>query len=351
LTDRLESPTTTASLRIVEEPPLPLVSIVTPSLNQGRFIADTIESIRVQDYPRIEHIVVDGGSRDETLKILARCSGQLTWISEPDEGQTSAINRGFRMASGQILSWLNADDVLLPGAVTAVVDAFRSDSQAMMLYGDGELIDADGRKLWPFRFTEPFHLRRLIEVSDFILQPTAFVRREALESVGFLDERLNWCMDWELWIRIGLHLPVRYLPVPLARVRLHPDTKTSRGGVRKVLEMYRVLRRHTRRRLPPILVIHGGGALYRLACRAVGCVPDRWRLEPGTGRPLSSVPWVSHMLDRILETGRLPWERRCATGLGRPSAPRPAAGLVLAGDPPGGTMGANGLEGQRRRAG
>jgi glycosyltransferase involved in cell wall biosynthesis len=302
-----------------EDPRLPLVSIVTPSLNQGRFIADTIESVRAQDYPRIEHIVMDGGSRDETPAIVARYLDRLTWISEPDAGQSHAINRGLRMASGEILSWLNTDDRLLPGAVRAVVDAFRADPDVMMVYGDGDLIDASGQKLWPFRFTEPFNLRRLVEVGDFILQPAAFVRREALEAVEYLDEDLHWCMDWDLWIRIGQRFRVRYLPLPLAQARIHPDAKTSRGGLAKIREMHRIIRRHSRRWLPPILVIHGGGALYRLGCRALGRTPDRPMSEPGASRPLSTIPWAARLLDRVIETGRLPWERTADPELQRPA--------------------------------
>src|SRR5262249_22283686 len=154
-----------------------------------------------QDYPHIEHIVIDGASRDGTLEILASYPG-LRWTSEPDAGQTQAINRGFRAASGEILAWLNADDLLLPDAISAVVETFQADPAAMLVYGDGDLIDASGRPLQPFRFTEPFTLRRLIEVHDYILQPAAFVRRPALEAVDFLDESLTWCMDWDLWIRI-----------------------------------------------------------------------------------------------------------------------------------------------------
>jgi GT2 family glycosyltransferase len=308
-------------------PAAPLVTIVTPSLNQGRFIGEAIESVRAQDYPRIEHIIMDGGSRDETSEVVARHADGLTWISERDNGQSDAINRGLRMASGQIMSWLNADDRLLPGAVRAVVDAMAGDPSAMLVYGDGDLIDVSGRKLWPFRFTEPFNLRRLVEVGDFILQPAAFFRREVLERVGYLDETLHWCMDWDLWIRIGRCVPVRYLPVPLAQVRIHPDTKTSRAGWPKIREMHRIIRRHSRRWLPPILVIHGGGMLYRLGCRTLGWVPDRLMSEPGESRPLSTVPGASRLLDRVLETGRLPWEwapdpelRRAATAALRPVA-------------------------------
>jgi glycosyltransferase involved in cell wall biosynthesis len=262
---------------------------------------------------------MDGGSRDETPAVVARYLDRLTWISEPDAGQSHAINRGLRMASGEILSWLNTDDRLLPGAVRAVVDAFRADPDVMMVYGDGDLIDASGQKLWPFRFTEPFNLRRLVEVGDFILQPAAFVRREALEAVEYLDEDLHWCMDWDLWIRIGQRFRVRYLPLPLAQARIHPDAKTSRGGLAKIREMHRIIRRHSRRWLPPILVIHGGGALYRLGCRALGRTPDRPMSEPGASRPLSTIPWAARLLDRVIETGRLPWERTADPELQRPA--------------------------------
>jgi glycosyltransferase involved in cell wall biosynthesis len=295
------------------EPSLPLVSIVTPSLNQAQFIRDTIESVRDQDFPRIEHIVVDGGSRDGTLEVLARYPG-LCWSSEPDAGQTHAINRGFRMASGEILSWLNADDLLLPGSVAAVVEAFRADPATMMVYGDGDLIDAGGRNLQPFRFTEPFNLRRLVEVHDYILQPTAFVRRPALEAIGYLDESLSWCMDWDLWIRIGQRFSVRYLPCRLAQARLHPDTKTSRAGWPKLREMHRIVRRHSRRRLPPVLLIHGAGTLYRMFCGMLGRSP--WRSAPHGA--LSPVAWGRRWMDGIIETGRLPWERTADPALQRP---------------------------------
>jgi glycosyltransferase involved in cell wall biosynthesis len=286
------------------EQSLPLVSIVTPSLNQGRFIEETIRSVRIQDYPRIEHIVLDAGSRDGTLEVLARYP-ELRWLSEPDAGQTHAINRGFRMAGGEILSWLNADDLLLPGSVTAVVEAFRADRAAMMVYGDGDLIDEDGRPLQPFRFTEPFNLRRLVEVHDYILQPAAFVRRPALEAIDYLDESLTWAMDWDLWIRIGRRFPVRYLPRRLAQARLHPDTKTNRAGWSKLFEMHRILRRHSRRRLPPVLLIHGGGTLYRMFRGMLGHQPGR----PAPVGPLSPAAWGYRWMNYLIETGRLPWER------------------------------------------
>jgi glycosyltransferase involved in cell wall biosynthesis len=304
---------------------IPLVSIVTPSLNQGRFIEATIQSVQAQDYPRVEHLVVDGGSQDETLEVLARHAAGLRWVSGPDGGQTEAINRGFRMTSGEILSWLNADDVLLPGAVRAVVAAFQAQPDAMMVYGDGLLIDEDGRAVEPFRFTEPFNWRRLVEVHDYILQPTAFVRRRALEAVGYLDESLTWAMDWDLWIRIGERFPVHYLPTAVAQARVHPESKTSRAGLAKLVEMHRIVRAHTRRRIPPALVIHGAGTLYRMARRALRRQPER-PVPVGEEPPGSLVTWARRWVDRVIETGQLPWERTPDPALRRqPLSDRPRA--------------------------
>jgi hypothetical protein len=139
-------------------------------------------------------------------------------------------------------------------------------------------------------------------VHDYIVQPAAFVRREALATVGDVDETLQWSMDWDLWIRIGRRFPVRYLPVPLATVRLHAQTKTYRAGFAKLREMHRIVRRHSRRRFPPLLLIQGGGTLYRMARRFLGA-PDPMR------RPPALVRWMCRRMERVIETGRFPWER------------------------------------------
>ena len=269
---------------------LPLVSIVTPSLNQGRFIDATIRSVRAQDYPRIEHLVVDGGSRDETLAVLAAHSPSPRWVSSRMTARARPSTAASRMASGDILSWLNADDLLLPGAVSAVVEAFRSDPRAMMVYGDGQLIDAAGKELQPFRFTEAFNLRRLIEVHDYISsrRRSSGGRRCRRSATWTRASSGRWTGTCGL--RTGRRFPVRYLPVPLAQVRIHPDAKTSRAGFAKLAEMRRIVRRHSQRRLPPVLLIHGGGTVS--ACCA-GCSvgpPARPRAVPGcsAGAPASS---------------------------------------------------------------
>ena len=138
----------------------PLVSIVTPSLNQGPFIEETIRSVLGQDHPRLEHIVVDGGSTDETIRILERYRSRLRFVSEPDAGQAAAINKGFRSSKGEILAWLNSDDVYEPGAVSAAVAFLGERPDLMLVYGDATLMDAQGRVIGPCAHVEPFDLDR-----------------------------------------------------------------------------------------------------------------------------------------------------------------------------------------------
>jgi len=233
---------------------LPLVSIVTPSLNQARFIEATISSVLAQDYPRIEYIVADGGSTDGTLEILRRHGDRLTWFSEPDRGQSDAINKGFSRAHGQILAWLNSDDTYLPHAVSAAVNHLVAHGDCAMVYGEGYLIDETGRVTGRFPATRPFDLWQLVYVSDFILQQTAFFRHGAFEAVGGLDESLHWGMDWDLFIRIGKRFRVDRLPDYMANLREYRTAKTASGGVARLRELARVMRRHGSWRYPPGLL-------------------------------------------------------------------------------------------------
>ena len=242
----------------------PLVSIITPSLNQGRFIEATIESVLSQDYPRIEYIVIDGGSTDGTLEVLRRYGERVQWISEPDRGQSHAINKGFRRARGDILAWLNSDDTYLPGAVRSAVEYLAEHPDCAMVYGDGYLIDEEGRMTRPFPATEPFDLWKLVYVHDYILQQSAFFRREAVDAVGYLDERLYWSMDWDLFIRIGKRFPVDYLPKALASLREYGTAKTFSGGTRRLSELVAVMRRHGSRRYPPARVAYAIDTYFRL---------------------------------------------------------------------------------------
>jgi glycosyltransferase involved in cell wall biosynthesis len=245
-------------------PELPLVSIVTPSLNQRRFIEATIESVLSQDYPRIEYIVVDGGSTDGTLETLKRYEGRLLCIAGPDRGQSDAINKGFRRAHGEILAWLNSDDTYMPGAVSSAVTYLTANPACAMVYGDGHLIDEHGRFIRPFHASGPFDLWRLVYVLDYILQQSAFFQRHALEAVGGLDERLNWGMDWDLFIKLGKRFPIGYLPQPMANLREHGTAKTLSGGTRRLSELVEVMHRHGGRRYPPARLAYAADTYVRL---------------------------------------------------------------------------------------
>jgi glycosyltransferase involved in cell wall biosynthesis len=221
---------------------LPLVTIVTPSFNQGRFIRETIESVLAQDYPNIEYMVVDGCSRDETLDILKEYGERICWISEKDNGQTEAINKGWKMGNGQIFAWLNSDDTYLPGAVTNAVAFLKANPNAMLVYGEGWHIKEDGEIIERYP-TEPFNLLRLAETC-YICQPTVFLRKKLLDEIGYLDESLNYCMDYDLWIRAAKRYPLSYIDKYLAKSRLYAATKTISQQVDVCREVMETMHRH-----------------------------------------------------------------------------------------------------------
>jgi glycosyltransferase involved in cell wall biosynthesis len=203
----------------------PLISIITPSYNQGPYIEQTILSVLNQNYPNIEYLVVDGGSTDETLDILRRYEDRLTWVSEPDRGQAHALNKGFRRARGEIFGWLNSDDTYEPRAIRTVVEFFRRCPEVAMVYSDGNLIDENG------------HVTARVVVQDFVWedllfstympQPTVFFRREVVERIGPFDENLHILMDHDFWIRTGAQFRIQRLPAILANLRYYKGTKST----------------------------------------------------------------------------------------------------------------------------
>jgi hypothetical protein len=235
----------------------PLFSVVTPSFNQGRFIRATIESVLSQDYPNVEYIIMDGGSTDETASVVKDYASRVTFISEKDRGQTHAINKGFRMARGNILSWLNSDDLFLPGMIRAVVDGFGEGPNAGAVYGEGYLLDFSGQITGRFPATEPFNLWKLLYLSDYVLQQTVGFRRDVLDEVGYLDEDLHYVMDWDILIRIAIRYPLKYIPTYMGCLREYPEAKSFSGGARRIRELRDMLRRHTGMRFPPGYITYG----------------------------------------------------------------------------------------------
>jgi glycosyltransferase involved in cell wall biosynthesis len=254
----------------------PLVSIITPSYNQGRFIRATIESVLAQDYPRIEYIIMDGGSTDETAGVVREYSGRLQWYSEKDRGQSHAINKGFRMAKGEIVSWLNSDDVILPGAVGRAVHAFENNPRVGAVYGEGYQMDIDGKIKCRFPATEPFDLWKLIYLWDFILQQTSYFRRSVFDEIGLLDESLHWGMDWDIFIRIAKRYPLKYIPEYMGCIREYDAAKSFSGGSKRFRELARLMRKHGGLRYPPGYIIYGLDTFSSMLCNRIEALTPRW---------------------------------------------------------------------------
>lgn len=228
----------------------PLVTIVTPSFNQGEFISDTIESVLSQDYPAIEYTILDGGSTDSTLDVLRGYGDRIHWTSGPDAGQSDAIHRGFVAGTGKYLAWMNSDDRYMPGAIAAAVAELETNPEAALVYGQGEFIERDGTSMGPCLHVEPWNYDRLIREVNFLFQPATLFRRDAYMAVGGLDIGLNYVMDYDLWIRLGRKYQVRFLPRVLAQARVYDQTKTATGGYPRFEEMERMVRRNGGSGLP-----------------------------------------------------------------------------------------------------
>ena len=222
----------------------PLVSIVTPSYNQAEFLPKTIESALNQDYSLIEYIVVDGGSTDGSVDIIKEYQNQLSWwVSEQDQGQTDAINKGFDQATGDIYAWLNSDDILKPWAVSQAVEFFRINPDVGLVYGDLHYINKDDAFLGKFNAKQTDY-RKLKRGAVYIPQPAAFWRADLWKEVGPLDPDLYFAMDYDLWVKIAEITEIRYYQGHhWADFRVHDDSKTITADEKCWDEMLLIHRR------------------------------------------------------------------------------------------------------------
>ena len=204
---------------------LPLVSIITPSFNQAAFLEQTLCSVLDQDYPHIEYWVIDGGSTDNSVEIIKQYAPRLAgWVSEKDRGQADGINKGFAKATGEIIGWLNSDDLYYPGAIKAAVEAFQQRPDASFVFSDVESIDEHGNAFNLMHYGD----WKLADLMTFkiIGQPGVFMRREVLEQTGYLDLSYNYLLDVQLWQRMAAIAEPQYIPEKLwAAARIHSDAK------------------------------------------------------------------------------------------------------------------------------
>jgi len=226
------------------------ISIVTPSFNQGPFIERTIRSVLTQGIPDLEYFIADGGSTDNTLDIIKQYGGRLSFVSERDKGQADAVNKGISATTGEIIGWLNSDDIYYPGALSAVIEYFGTHPDTDVVYGDAFHIDENDRILEPY-YTTDWNYEKLQDVC-FLCQPAVFFRRRLTVKAGLLDDRLSYCMDYEYWLRLGALTPFARIRNVLAGSRMYPGNKTlgSRVSVhREINDMF---------------------------LRKTGSVPDKW---------------------------------------------------------------------------
>lgn len=236
---------------MASDTPTVTVTVVTPTLDAEPYVAECLASVRAQRAAGVdvEHLVVDGGSRDATER-LCREAG-ATWLVQSGRGQAGAINEGFRAARGEVLAWLNADDLYVGGALARVAHVLAAEPAVDVVVGDCEVVGADGAHLWWER-PGAYDFRRLLGSGNYLAQPAVFLRRRVFEHVGYLDETLHYAMDYDLWLRLR-DRSVRYVPEPLARFRWHAGSKSANGPLGAWRENLRVIQRH------------GGGWTPRLA--------------------------------------------------------------------------------------
>ena len=204
---------------------LPLLSIVTPSYNQGRYIEKTILSVKDQNYANFEHIIVDGGSKDNTLKVLKKYS-HLKWVSGKDNGQSAALNKGFRLAKGSIIGWINSDDTYTPKIFEYVVDFLEEYKDADLIYSDCNFIDENDNLIGAWK-THKFNYFFNLNYAQMIPQPTIFFRRSILDKIGYLDESLNYLLDYDFLIRVSKKYHIRrVVDKTFANFRLQSSSKT-----------------------------------------------------------------------------------------------------------------------------
>ena len=218
----------------------PLVSIVTPSFNQARYLEQTMCSVLDQEYPRVEYLVIDGDSKDGSVEIIKKYVSKLAyWVSEKDSGQAEAINKGFSRAKGEIIAWLNSDDYYLPGAISSVVKMFEENPDVVMVYGDMLAVDENGQTINLMKYGQ-LSLTDLL-CFQIIGQPSVFFRRDALQKAGLLDTSFHFLLDHHLWIRLAGQGRILHVPQTWSVARYHAEAKNRAKAAEFGREAFHIL--------------------------------------------------------------------------------------------------------------
>lgn len=234
------------------------ISIITPSFNQGGFIRQTIESILQQNYPNLEYLAIDGGSTDNTLEILKSYGQQIKWISEKDNGQSDAINKGMKMATGDIVAYLNSDDVYFNKSLFAVNNFFQKNQNIKWAYGRCKIINEKNQEIrklitaYKNFWMRKYSYNKLLSI-NFINQPATFWRREIIKEFGLFNEKEHLVMDYEYWLRIGQKYPAGFINEYLAGFRIHIQSKSNQNFVKQFHDELRVAKNYSNRQWPIFL--------------------------------------------------------------------------------------------------
>jgi glycosyltransferase involved in cell wall biosynthesis len=216
------------------------ISIITPSFNQAQFIEDTILSVLNQNYPNLEYIIIDGGSKDHSIDIIKKYEDKLHyWISEKDNGQADAVNKGLKIATGEIIGWLNSDDTYLPNALLKIAETFNKYPNYEVIFGNQVLTDPSGKYL-RVKHELPYNFHRLI-YHMFQSQPATFFKRNIIQKIGLLNTALFYTLDYEYFLRIGKKCRVKHIASLLATYRLHSSSKSSTYLSEKSLNENKIL--------------------------------------------------------------------------------------------------------------
>lgn len=219
------------------------ISIITVSYNQGQFIRDNIESVLSQKYDNFEHIIIDGGSTDNTVSILKEYS-HLNWVSEKDKGQSDGLNKGFRKAQGDIIAWINSDDMLYPGSLKLISDFFIKNPDKSVVVGNQVFIDGDGGVIEVVKAKSFSYDWLLNGVRSAVMQNSTFFRREVFDKTGYLDETLHYTMDRDLFIRVAKFYDVFTIPENLAYFRFWEDSKTYTSKIKFFKDLIKVKKKY-----------------------------------------------------------------------------------------------------------